>query len=312
MYKVAVIGAGFMASEHMKCWADVAEARVVGIYSRSRESAARLANEFNIPLVFDSVASLYQGTRADLVLVAVSESATLEICTEISQFPWTALIEKPVGIDAYESQKITSLFKLHGVEAYVALNRRFYSSTRYVKSEIGEEIGPIVVQIFDQQDPLVALKQGRPKRVVENWMFANSIHLVDYFFNFCRGDILDVVPSRRWKNGDGMFVSAEVIFSSGDIGIYHAFWNMPAPWAVIVNSLENRWEIRPLELVSVQKRGSRVSEPLSTDVRDEIFKPGLRVQCDELIKAVSGQSHALVSLEENMKTVRLIEKIYDA
>ena len=107
------------------------------------------------------------------------------------------------------------------------------------------------------------------------------------------------------------FVSAEIEFSSGDIG-YHAFWNMPGPWSVVVNTSDRRWEMRPLERVSAQKNGSRISSSLAIDVRDQAFKPGLRVQCDEVIKALSGYNHSLVSIEENMKTVRLIDKIYGA
>ena len=44
MVKVAYVGAGYMAKEHIKAFADMPEVALAGIYSRTRERAEGLAS----------------------------------------------------------------------------------------------------------------------------------------------------------------------------------------------------------------------------------------------------------------------------
>ena len=57
--QVAIIGAGYMAREHIRAFADVPEVTIAGIHSRTRERAEALAGEYSIGVVCDSVAELY-------------------------------------------------------------------------------------------------------------------------------------------------------------------------------------------------------------------------------------------------------------
>ena len=43
---------------------------------------------------------------------------------------------------------------------------------------------------------------------------------------------------------------------------------------------------------------------------DVKFKPGLRAQAEEAVKAARGQSHALPSLEEALASMKLVQEIY--
>jgi hypothetical protein len=113
-----------------------------------------------------------------------------------------------------------------------------------------------------------------------------------------------------WTPEDPRFVMAKVNYDSGDVGIYEAVWNGPGPWAVTVTTQERRWEMRPLEQASFQSYGSRKLEPAVTHEWDTKFKPGLRVQAGEALKAVLGTPHNLPSLEDAMKTMRLVYAIF--
>lgn len=96
-FKVAVIGAGYMASEHIKAFADMSEIKILGIHSRTRSRAEELAQKYGIPFVYDSVEALYNGTQADLVIVAVPELSTKVVSTAVFRHSWLVLIEKPAG-----------------------------------------------------------------------------------------------------------------------------------------------------------------------------------------------------------------------
>ena len=115
-------------------------------------------------------------------------------------------IEKPVGHNFGEAIFIDKLCTDYGVDAYVGLNRRFYSSTMALQKILRGINGKRVVTVLDQEDAELATLSGRPKKVVDNWMYANSIHLIDYFQQFCRGEHIQTrfiqMGSQRSKSSD--------------------------------------------------------------------------------------------------------------
>ncbi len=196
---VAIVGAGYMASEHAKAFAAQPDVRLVGIFSRSPARAAALAANYPGMTVAGSVAELYERTRADLLVVAVSELSMSEVSRECFGFPWTVLLEKPAGYDAADAAAILANAADLSRRVFVALNRRSYASTRVVRERLNRISGARFIKVQDQEDILEARRQGRPELIVANWMFANAIHLIDYFRIFGRGQITEVVPVVRWN-----------------------------------------------------------------------------------------------------------------
>ena len=82
---------------------------------------------------------------------------------------------------------------------FVGLNRRCLSSTQAVLADLADDPGPRFIHVQDQQSLDVARQIGHAEPVVRNWMYANSIHLVDYLRAFGRGD--DFRMSRRSRAG---------------------------------------------------------------------------------------------------------------
>lgn len=308
--KIAVIGAGYMADEHIKAFSDIPEVSIVGIYSRTKERLDNLAKKHGIAKSYDSISALYEGTRADLVIIAVPELSVNAVSKEAFKYPWQALIEKPVGYNLQDAEDIAAAADKAGRKAYVALNRRHYSSTRAVLAEIDEMAGQRLVQVMDQENPIVALEGGQSPLVVDNWMYANSIHIIDYLCVFCRGDVISVDHVIKWDPKDPRFVMTKVNYSSGDIGVYQAIWNGPGPWGVTVSTQAKRWEMRPLEQAASQVYKYRKSEPLPVHEWDTKFKPGLRLQAEETIKALRGKKHNLPTLADGINTMKLVSKIY--
>jgi len=306
--KVAVIGAGYMAQEHIKVFLSINEIEVVGIHSRTMSKAQSLAVQFNIPFVAEKITDLYEKTKADLLIIAVSEMSVYSVAAQAFQFPWLSLIEKPAGYNFENTLLIKELAVRNRSRVFVSFNRRFYNSTRLVLDEIKQVEGQRLIQVYDQEEPLLL---DRPSEVHQNWMYCNSIHVIDYLKILGRGEITQVTPIVKWTPKSPRFVVAKIEYSSGDIGIYTAVWNAPGPWAATVTTQSKYWELRPLENASVQPRGSRKLEPLPDHPWDKDFKPGLRIQAEEVLKALQGSSHSLVSLDESIKTMRLVKDIYE-
>lgn len=309
--KVAVVGAGYMAREHIRAFQDVPGVEMVGIHSRTRSRAEALAQEFRLPNVCDSTSELFEKTSADLVVVTVPELSVNEVCCACFKHPWAALIEKPAGYNVADAEEIAESARSAGRSAFVALNRRHYSSTQSVLQDLATNPEPRFICVQDQEDVIAALKAGQPKLVVENWMYANSIHMIDYFSMLGRGKVTEVEPFVRWNPDKPGFVAAKIMFESGDIGLYQSVWNAPGPWAVAVTTQSKRWEMRPMEQAAFQLYGLRKLEPVVPHEWDQQFKPGLRRQAELAVMAAMGEAVLeLPTLDDALVSMRLAQAIY--
>ncbi len=310
--KVAFIGAGYMAVEHLKAFADIDNVELSGIASRTYSRAEKLAQDYSIKCVVNSISGLFEKTRADLVIIAVPELSVKDVCLEAFEFPWKCLIEKPAGYNVIDANEIIESATSNNRQAFLALNRRHYSSTREVLKQLERYQERRLVHVYDQENPKVAKESGQPAEVVDNWMYANSIHLIDYFSMLCRGELLSIENVTEYIPHEPCFVISKLSFSSGDLGVYEAVWEGPGPWGVTVTTQPRRWELRPLEQASFQDYKSREIESIPVHNWDAKFKPGLRQQAEEAIKAVSGDiSHCLPTLSEGLNTMNIVRSIYD-
>jgi predicted dehydrogenase len=307
---VAIVGAGYMAREHIRAFLDISSVKVTGIYSRTRAKAEALALEYGIETVCDSVAELYEQTQANLVVVAVPELEVNAVCQSCFKYSWAALIEKPAGYNLEDAEEIEAVARRLERRAYVALNRRHYGSTQVVLQDLGSQIGPRLIKIQDQEGPTAALAAGQPELVVRNWMYANSIHLIDYFSLLGRGNITRVEPTIRYDPKSPRYVAATITFDSGDLGLYEAVWDGPGPWTVSVNADAKRWELRPLEKAAFQLAGARTLQPVEDHPWDTQFKPGLRRQAEQAALAALGQPADLPTLRDALASMRLTNLIY--
>jgi predicted dehydrogenase len=308
--RVAFIGAGYMGKEHVRAFQDIPNVLLSGVFSRTREQSEQMAKQFSIAEVCESISELYASTQADLVVIAVPELALQDICREAFKYPWMCLIEKPAGYNLADAEAINALALTEGAQAFVALNRRHYGSTRTLLRHLASSSGQRIIHLCDQEDQVAALSAGQPKLVVKNWMYANSIHIIDYLTILGRGKIKSVEQVVPWNPELPRFVLAKILYDSGDIGIYEAHCNIPGPWSVSVSLEKQRLEMRPLERIQIQEYGSRSSALLPADKWDDEFKPELRLQAQEAIKALDRQTHLLPKISESLISMQLVQEIY--
>ena len=309
---VAIVGAGRMAREHLRAFSDVPGVQVSGIASRTKRRAEALATEFKIPTICDSVADLYERTGAELVVVTVSPEAMCSVACECLGYGWNILLEKPPGLDLEEAGIIQNAARKSASKVWVALNRRFMSSTRAALADLEGRPGPRHIQVLDQLDPLLTATYGHPQRVMDSLMFFSSIHVIDYFRVFGRGAIESVQTLFPFDPCASWLVSASIRFESGDTGLYQAIWNGPGPWSVAVNTRQVRWEMRPLEQATRQVAGERRMVQTELDTVDTEFKPGFRVQAAQVIEAALGRPSQAPMLwyKSKLQTMKLIGMIY--
>lgn len=310
--RVAIVGAGSMAREHLRAFADVPGVVLSGIHSRTRARASALAEEFGLQMACDSIEELFEKTAADLVIVTVPELSMNSVSRACFAFPWTVLLEKPAGYNLTDAEDIASAARAAQSRVFVALNRRAYSSTQTALNDLAQIADRRYIRIQDQQDQGAALASGQPATVVENWMYANSVHTIDYFRVFGRGPIDEVRPISPWNPERPGVVISEIRFASGDLGVYEGIWNGPGPWAATISTPPRRWEMRPLEQAMYQNRGERTLHPVDVDASDTRFKAGFRRQAELAVTASLGrEAPGLATIDDALETMRLVNRIFE-
>ncbi len=299
-----------MTTEHAKAFADIDSVVLCGIYSKTKSRAEAIAASYPDMICCDSIASMYKLCSPDLVVISVTELSVRIVCEEAFLYPWTCLVEKPVGYDYDEAEAIYSKAEKLKTRVYVGLNRRHYSSTRNVMAELVATDEKRLIHVYDQENPKAGLAAGHPEKVVQNWMYANSIHMIDYFNFMGRGQIITIENHISYDPSAPLFVLSKLEYDSGDVGIYECVWNAPGPWSVVINTQSKRWEMRPVEQATCQFYGSRKQEPLPIHEWDSQFKPGLRLQAQECVNALMGLEHNLPSIKDAFISMKLIKAIY--
>jgi len=190
------------------------------------------------------------------------------------------------------------------------MNRRHFPSTKHALANLDEINEKRFVEVHDQENLIGAINSGHPKKVVARWMVANSIHLIDYFLMFCRGN-----PTRSFASipmsKDNLFIVQHIIeFDTGDLGSYTAVWNAPGPWSVRVTTPSKMLIMQPLEKLSEQNFPSKDVKMINLQTERNDLKPGLYNQTAEFVGALSSRVHKLPTISDYIKTHKLVETIY--
>ena len=139
-------------------------------------------------------------------------------------------------------------------------------------------------------------------------MYANSIHLIDYFDLFCRGSVNKVISFKSERKNPSLVIS-KIQFNSGDIGIYYATWNRYSRWKIKItvnNKIE--WVMQPLE--SLRCYSVSNNKLLFSRSYHSNYKDGLINMIKDVKKAFFNKKNRLVGLKKHTNTINLINKIY--
>jgi predicted dehydrogenase len=275
-----LVGAGPMALDYAK----VLTAQKVSyvVVGRGEESAKKFRQISGVEVLTGGVEKALLASRPfnAIVTVGVGELAATAgrlIDAGVSRI----LVEKPAGLTAAEVLKLSELARRKDAEVFVAYNRRFYRSVMKAR-EIIQADGGVSSFHFDFTEWSHVIAPSDQKREVkENWLLANSSHVIDlaFFLGGCpreltayHGGTLDWHPRGSRYCGSGRT-------ETGSLFSYQADWKAPGRWGVDIRTEKHRLILQPLEGLSIQKIGSVVIEAVALETAlDKEFKPGLYLQ----------------------------------
>lgn len=310
--KFAFVGAGYMANEYAKVLKSEFKnkSKIVGVINKSNKRINDFVKNYNVSNQYFELNKMMTLSKPDVVVVCVNELATYNVLKILCNYPCICLIEKPVGIDFNESKKILKLKKNKSFKPFVALNRRHYSSVKNVQKIISSDNSPRVIKIFDQENTIVAKQSGQPLKVIKNWMYANSIHMIDFVYNFGRGKIKKIVKNNKVKTTNDGFFSCNIYFDSGDLVVYDCLWNRPAPWSLQISTKNYFVELKPIEQSAFLTNKNRKWNNIKISNFDKIYKPGIYSMLIEIFNFQHKKRANLQDLKYSNSLMELINKIY--
>lgn len=308
--RAALIGTGNMARHWATAFKYHPSFVLSGLYSRSKHVREQFAREHGVASTSSSIAALAEESGARVLVIAVSELNFPEVFSQAAKYDWEILAEKPVGIDLETARAMSQLAATRTSGSYSAFNRRYFKSVASLKSALELSHGSTFFRVTDQHMPSVALLGGKPRQVVDNWMFANAIHMVDLIRFIGRG-VPKVVSTATRKVGDGYVVEASISFDTGDSASYFSLWEVPGGWSIECFTGDKLMELRPLEELRHYQPAEKEWIGACTSYLSPELKPGLMEMLDALLGALEGKETTLPTFDDSLQSMALVSQIFN-
>lgn len=150
--KVGVIGTGALGRHHARLYKECNNAEVVGIYDNNPESAAKVAAEFDLPIVENMDALV---AMADGISVAVPTDLHFDIVSGIIKTGTHVLVEKPLTTTSTEGRTLVQRAESAGVVLHVGHVENFNPVIKYLRSKLTSPL-------FMEAHRLAAFPPSRP------------------------------------------------------------------------------------------------------------------------------------------------------
>lgn len=143
-YGVAIVGAGNIAAAHIDAVERIGEARLIGIASRTPDSARVLAEKHGVRAYAD-VDAVARDPDVDVVAICTPSGAHLEPATTVIRAGKHVVVEKPLEITRERARDLIREADDAGVALTTIFMSRFADANAFVKraADAGE-LGPLV------------------------------------------------------------------------------------------------------------------------------------------------------------------------
>ena len=305
-----IIGAGTIAQEYGKVLNSIGyDYTVIG---RGEQSALKY-KELTGKEVITGGLEAFLATNpvvADKAIVATNlESLSQNTIQLVNYGVKDVLCEKPGFLYLEECEKVLKAAEANNANVYLAYNRRFFSSVLKAQ-EIIEEDGGVKSFNFEFTEwGHVIETLNKPKGDLDNWMYANSTHVIDLAF-FLGGEPIQMssftAGEISWHK-PAVFAGAG-ISDKGALFSYQANWAAPGRWVVEILTSKHRLYFKPMEQLQIQNIGSVQVELVEIDDHlDKEYKPGFYLETRAF---VNGNYALMCSIQQQVEHVnRIYNKI---
>ena len=307
MIKIGIIGAGEIADKHLKCLNVLKEFDVKSITSRTQKKAIFLSKKYKIKKIYKTIDEMFLKEKLDAVAVFVNAENMFNVLNKVIRYRKIIFFEKPAALTLAETLKLKKLSKKYKTKSMIGLNRRFYSNfekgLKFLKKN-----GGLKGFVVEGHERFWKIKNKRNRKIIKNWIYANSIHTLD-LLRFFGGEIKSFKTFSN-HNGYSKNFTISLKFKNNVIGTYISNWNSPGGWSVKLYGDRHTVIFSPLEKGIIIDQKFKIKKIIPENF-DKKFKPGFykqMVSFKNFVKTGKLKSPAQ-SLNDFARTLNLIESI---
>ena len=310
--KIMIIGAGPMAIEYAKVLKALKYDFIV--VGNTKSGAKNFEDDIDIKVHLGGIENwLKNNPSIDFSLFKVIVAVNEHLLGKISKILIFSgfkdiLLEKPGGLNINEIKSVKSLAIKNKVDVYIAYNRRFFASTLKIIELINSDGGITSFNFEFTEWGHIIKDLKKDKKILEEWFIQNSSHVIDLAFSIGGNPVnmqSFVSGGQSWHPKATVFSGAGIT-DKGAVFSYNANWDSAGRWWIEFLTKKNRYIMKPMEKLFVQKKGSiELNEINLEDELDKNFKPGLFKQ----LEAFLNSPEKLMKINQQVMMLPIYDKI---
>jgi UDP-N-acetyl-2-amino-2-deoxyglucuronate dehydrogenase len=334
-YGFGIIGTGNIATAHLEAIRQLPNAFVAGVQNRSTEKAERFAARHNVE-VYPDLDAMLRDDRVEVVCICTPSGAHLEPAVAAARAGRHLVVEKPLEVTSARCQELIAAAEAADVKLATIFMSRFSDTMHHIKATLeagalGRLLqGDAYVKWFRSQEYYdsgawrgtwqldgggALMNQGIHQVDLLLWLMGPVEEVFAYadILNHQRIEVEDtLVAVLRYKSGALGMISAATSLYPGKPKELHLHG---ANGTIIVqDDTITAWQLAGLtsqeqeEVVQRFRQGTSgtFSDPMAMSFENH------RRQLADFLKAIEENRRPMIDGWEGMRSVRLIEAIYES
>ena len=168
--RTAIVGTGYIAEFHARAIREAKGVELAATCDANLARATAFAGAWNIPLAYDSLATMLQETRIDCVHILTPPDLHFALAKQALEAGVHVLLEKPMCTSTAEADELVALAAARGLKLGVSHNFLFSAAFERLREAVhSKELGPIDHVTFNQFYELGQIRAGP----FDSWMLRN-------------------------------------------------------------------------------------------------------------------------------------------
>jgi predicted dehydrogenase/nucleoside-diphosphate-sugar epimerase len=165
--RTAIVGTGYIADFHVRAIREIEGVELAGACDSNLRRAQSFANTWNIPLAFESLASMLRDTKIDCIHILTPPDLHFSLAEAALQSGAHVFLEKPMCTSVAEADELVKLTEKHGLHLGVSHNFMFTDAFERLRRIVNSKtLGPIDQITFNHLYELGQIRHGP----FDSWM----------------------------------------------------------------------------------------------------------------------------------------------
>ena len=136
--RLAMIGCGFFAQNHLNAWSEIPEVEIVAVCDRDPARADAACTRFGIARAYTDAAALFDAEKLDFVDIATTMETHRPLVTLAAAHGVHVIVQKPLAPSLEDCRAIVETCRAAGLRLMVHENFRFQSPILAARAALAE------------------------------------------------------------------------------------------------------------------------------------------------------------------------------